>query len=260
MRLIVCCFTLLAIASTQLTTASAQDATVAQIEFTSMPESVGQNKTFLVFSGSADWVLRQEHPKSRWASMSIEGLSLDCSDFKRELFDFVSKLKQVRWLELSCIAAETNLRSGVYDPLSRMTQLTHLELLYDERLAPTDLSCLASLSRLKDLTITPRPISLASFQLIAKNKNLENLLITGIDAANSEAGGIPTIQSTKLKHLSLGKIPSTIDLEKLLGNQPQLERLSFSVDKVSPKNVRYLRSLPPQVRLNVNGDAGWRHP
>lgn len=250
MRIKTIIFFILSVLVAHEATIPAQETSKLPVTLTVMPDSAAHKKKMLVFSGQAEWVLRQEHPHSRWAEAEIEGLALDCVDLSQELLNYVSTLDQVRWLEFSCIAAEAKLRQGMYAPLFKMTQLTHLEVLYDDRLTPDDLDFLKHLPNLRGLSITPSPFPLSKWNVLAHNINLKKLWINELAGEGVDLQDIPTTRC-QFTDLHLGRIPDNIGLKQLLGKQPLLRNLSISRDSLSQQNLLYLQSLPSLETLRV---------
>ena len=197
-----------------------------------------------------------------------------CFDFlQREMPLFTDYVANIHPSRVTMVEFQYNygVTGAGFSVLKSLPNLEELNCHNAHNLNDSFADCLQYLPKLKKLNLTGTQVTPKSLLKIAKLKQLESLRIIrrfarvedtaqwGADDTFTNASLEILAECSQLKHLYIGEPCdiSDIGLEQLK-HFPNLEYLGIVTDKVTPKGVAFLKTLPHIKEINIVSTAANR--
>ncbi len=217
--------------------------------------------TSVRYSGSSDWLVEQQHAKSRWRELtSLTIVEIRQTTVTRSMIEFLTSLKSVKDLEIT----ECLYNRDALGPLEKMAWLETLSLEFSSHessdspeKAEVDgefFQFLNSLKSLKHLTVLGE-IDEQTFGRICSLKQMEWLSLT---CRTSEASGVIVGRLPNLSSLQLAMVEHPVSMLHGLRSHSRLRYLKFetvALDRRSFECMAKMESLESLVIYGYSADS-----
>jgi hypothetical protein len=206
----------------------------------------------IYFSGSADWLVRQEDKRAHWHKFaSLKTISLSHTSITKEQLRYIAGLKNVRSLHISCLAEEVELPGSALIALKDMDSLEVLDLI-DDSFVEKDWDFLSGLKSLKDLAIRGW-ITERVLNQILKHEGLTRLSIGGITGEVSEKTAERLSEMKSLETAHFGPVTSARPFLKSLWRNKVVKDLEIVAPALEPADVEDVAKMVNLERLSLAG-------
>lgn len=213
----------------------------------------GHTGKSIVFSGSADWMRSGKDELGHWREMQdLRHIALLNTRITYEQIAYVSQLKQVIDVELSCLAEEYEVLPSAFEPLAQMQWLQRLELPVPASFDLKSFEFIDKLKSLKHLKLNGGPVNIGTLRAISTLRELRELHLPVLIA--DQRTERLSWRARRIRKLTFHIVSDPEIILNSLSELAELQELNIGVKVLSNREISKLKEIPKLKNLEIYCD------